>query len=142
MAKKDLDGNLVTTGSGLRSLYLETYKHRLRHRKIEAKYNDILHIKSELWMYRLNYLTAKVTKPWTLAELEKALKLLKNNQSRDPLGMINELFKPGIIGNELKSATLCLLNNVKFEMSVPRNMQLSDITSIYKQKGSILLHST
>ena len=138
MAKKDSKGNLITTENGLRTLYLETYRQRLRHRKIKAEYDDLLRIKSELWTLRLKQFRKKVTKPWTLAELDKALKSLKNNQSRDPLGMINELFKPGMIGNELKSASLSLLNHVKFELCVPRNMELSDITSIFKNKGSRL----
>ena len=38
MAKKDIDGNLVTSPSKLKSLYLETYKYRLRHRTMAANY--------------------------------------------------------------------------------------------------------
>ena len=45
MAKRDSDGNLVTSADGLKSLYLETYQHRLRHRTIESKYDDILQLK-------------------------------------------------------------------------------------------------
>ena len=55
-----------------------------------------------------------------------------------PLGMLNEIFKPGVIGLELKTATLNLMNNVKSEQFIPKNMQLSNITSIYKNKGSRL----
>ena len=52
--------------------------------------------------------------------------------------MLNELFKPGIIGDDLKVSTLSLINNVKSQLFVPWNMQLSNITIIYKSKGSRL----
>ena len=100
IAKKDYGGNLVTDPEQLKRLYAETYAHRPRHKKIAANYSDLLRLKSELWTRRLHNIKAKVTNPWSMANLEKALKSLKTNQARDPLGMINELFKPGIIGNE------------------------------------------
>ena len=138
MAKKDEFGNLVTTPSLLKQLYLDHYKYRLRHRKMEDKYEDIHILKNELWSCRLRNLRKKVTAPWTINQLDKALKSLKNNQSRDPLGMISELFKPGIIGDELKGSTLSLMNSCKLHFFMPTNMQLTNITTIFKQKGSRL----
>ena len=138
MAKKDEYGNLVTEPGQLKQLYLSHYKYRLRHRNMEAKYKDIFIIKNELWQYRLRNLREKVSAPWIVNDLDKVLNSLKNNQSRDPLGMISELFKPGIIGAELKHATLSLMNNVKANMFVPANMQLANITTIFKSRGSRL----
>ena len=59
MAKKDTDGNLVTSPDLLKNLYLDTYKYRLRHRKIESKYQDVLILKNQLWEYRLESLKGK-----------------------------------------------------------------------------------
>ena len=50
--------------------------------------------------------------------------------------MLNELFKPGVIGCDLKEAVLQLMNGIKREMVVPSMMQLSNITTLYKNKGS------
>ena len=116
MAKRDAQGNLATTPAALKSLYLETYRHRLRHRKMDSKYEDVLYLKTELWKCHLSNLKKKVTNPWTIVQLEKALKSLKNNQARDPMGLINELFKPGMIGQQLKAASLSLMNSVKLSM--------------------------
>ena len=102
MAKRDEYGNLVTAPSQLKELYAATYKHRLRHREIKAEFQDIFILKNQLWDLRLRNLKRKVSHPWTVRHLDKVLKSLKNNQSRDPMGMINELFKPGVIENELK----------------------------------------
>ena len=93
-------------------------------------------LKNELWKYRLSSLKGKVTNPWTINNLEKALNSLKNNQARDPMGLINELFKPGILGEQMKFATLSLMNDIKQSLVIPKQMKLSNITSIWKKKGS------
>ena len=85
---------------------------------------------------RLESLKEKIAVPWTLEDLERANKSLKNNQSRDPNGMINELFKPNIAGNDLKRAVLYLMNLVQSTIYLPEFMQNSDISSIFKNKGS------
>ena len=58
-------------------------------------------LKTELWDSRSKELSANKSDPWTIDELKATLKNLKNNKSRDPLGMINELFKEGCAGQEL-----------------------------------------
>ena len=80
-------------------------------------------------------------KPWTLEDLEEVLKKLKNNQSRDPNGMINELFKPGIAGRDLKKALVDLMNIILSTFFIPEYMEYSDITSLFKLKGSRMLLS-
>ena len=56
----------------------------------------------------------------------------------DPHGMINQIFKPGIIGYDLKLGLLNLFNKIKDNQYVPEFMNLQNITSIYKSKGSRL----
>ena len=112
-AKRDELDNLITAPSALENLYLRTYKNRLEHRKIKEKYEDLRKLKSELWELRFENLKLKQAVPWTIEDLEKATKSLKNNQSRDPNSMINELFKAGIAGEDLKTAVLGLMNLVQ-----------------------------
>ena len=50
------------------------------------------------------------SKPWTISDLERALGDLKNNKSRDPEGLINEIFKKGVIGDDLKLSLLSMFN--------------------------------
>ena len=138
MAKYDNVGNLVTTPEALKNLYLETYEKRLKHREMEEKYMDIYFLKSELWQNRLENLRKIKSKPWNMKQLENVLKGLKNNKSMDPIGMINETFKNGFIGSDLKEAILIYLNEVKSKQVIPYNMTLGNITAIYKSKGSRL----
>ena len=73
---------------------------------------------------------------WTISDLEKVAKSLKNNQSRDPHGMINELFKKDVAGIGLKQGVIGLMNTVKTSFFMPEYMEYSDISSIFKNKGS------
>ena len=65
-----------------------------------------------------------------MSDLEKVLKSLKLNKSRDPHGLLNELFKPGVIGKDLKKSLLMLFNKLKTEQVIPAFMQLSDVVAI------------
>ena len=49
--------------------------------------------------------------------------------------MINELFKPGVIGLDLQIALLDFFNSCKAKMKIPDIMTLSNIVSVWKKKG-------
>ena len=64
MAKRDLKGNLVSAAGPLKQLYIETYSHRLRHREMRVKYEEIFQLKTKLWNMRLEELKLKSSLPW------------------------------------------------------------------------------
>ena len=138
MAKLDKHGNLITSPGALKSLYLDTYVERLKHRDMEPGCMSNYFKKVELWEMRFQYLKTQNTEDWTEDELTGTLKQLKNNKTRDPAGLINEIFKPSVIGKDLKEALLKLINGIKREFFFPLEVLKSNITSIYKRKGSRL----
>ena len=71
-----------------------------------------------------------------MKHLEQALKALKKIKSRDPNGWINELFKDGVAGYNLKLSLLHIFNKIKEENYIPDFMRLADISTIYKGKVS------
>ena len=77
-----------------------------------------------------------MTADWSADELRTAIKLLKNNKSRDPSGLLNELFKFPVIGRDLEAAILNLVNGIKSKHFIPPTVQKSNITTIYKSSGS------
>ena len=136
MAKKDKNGTLITSPNLLKKLYLDTYKDRLKSREMKAELMDLYFLKSELWDLKLEEMVATKTGLWTIEDLDRVLMALKANKTRDPHGVINELFKPGVLGEDLKLAMLQLLNCIKQEQKLPKFMQFANITTIYKRKGS------
>ena len=90
----------------------------------------ILIKKVSLWQLRFDHLKSCQTNDWN------SLKSLKTNKCRDRNGLLNELFKPAVIGSDLEKALLQFVNGVKREYYVPEKMQMANITTIYKKKGS------
>ena len=84
--------------------------------------------KISLWKLRFERLKSTKTESWTIVDLKKALKSLKTNKTRDPSGLINELFKFPTIGCDLENAILSLANGIKSSFYVPKIMQISNIT--------------
>ena len=71
MAKRDVNGPIVTSPNLLKDLYLITNKYRLRERPMKPELLDIFCLKTELWDSRLKEIVYKKTEP---EELEKVLK--------------------------------------------------------------------
>ena len=87
MAKRDKSGTLITAPKLLRKLYLDTYSDRLRKREISPELGDLYDMKCELWKLQNESRKLKKSKPWSVEDLDKVLKRLKNNKTRDPHGL-------------------------------------------------------
>ena len=134
--KIDSNGNKVTDIAALKSLYKKTYISRLEHRKIKPQFLELEKLKDELWEVRLILLKKRKSQPWTIRDLKSATKELKDNKCRDPDSLISELFKEGVAGKDLNSAVLKLMNMILETFYIPEEILRSNITSIWKGKGS------
>ena len=126
----------MTDHHELKQLYLKTYAQRLRNRPIKDKFEHIKELKEDLFNDRLKLSLEKKTKPWTMASLMSAIKLLKKNKARDPHGWANELFQDGVAGQQLKLSILHILNQMKDKNEIPEFIRKADVCTIYKGKGS------
>ena len=102
---------------------------------MKPKFYYLQELKELLFDLRLKLSKQRKSEPWSLDSLHSVLSKLKNNKSRDPHGMVNEIFKPGVIGTDLKISLLKLLNEIKDKSHIPEFMQWANITSLYKGKG-------
>ena len=55
--------------------------------------------------------------------MEKAIRSMKNNKCRDSAGLVNELLKPGVAGQNFKLSLLQLLNEFKQKLEIPNMMK-------------------
>ena len=136
--KKNNAGQIITSPEGLKTLYLETYKHRLRHRPIIEDLKEIKCLKENLFDLRLELAKQNKSKPWDMKKLDKTLLSLKTKKARDPHGLVNDLFKPGVIGLNLKLSLLNMLNLIKETSVLPDFIQWANITSLYKGRNDRL----
>jgi hypothetical protein len=105
VAKKNLDGRLVTSQQELKELYFGTFKHRIRHRPMKDDLKELEKLEEELCSKRLKLSKMNKSKEWDMEKLKKILSKLKNNKSRDPHGFINEPFKPGVCGARVNNTS-------------------------------------
>ena len=70
------------------------------------------------------------------SDITSVMKKLKVNKATDPVGFVNELFKSGVAGNDVINSVLTLCNKIKEECKIPEFMEMTNVTSIYKKKGS------
>ena len=128
--------NVVTDTKGIENILIKRYEERLKPLPIKPELQVHKMQRELLCDRRLEEAQANKTPDWTMSELEVVLKQLKNNKSKDPLDLPNEIFKPKNIGTDLKLALLRLMNQIKRQQIVPEKMKLCNITSLFKNKGS------
>ena len=135
MAKKDANGNVLTSSSAIKSLYVNTYHDRLSDKDISSDLKNLRNYKEVLCEKRLDLAKLNKSEEVTVEIVDKVLKGLTKNKARDPLGLANELFKEGVIGTDLKNSICLLLNKVKDNIKIPELAYLANITTIYKGNG-------
>ena len=136
-AKKNYRGQLISEPNELKKLLEKEYIERLRARPVRPDFENLEKRKNDIFEMKLKLASSKKSKPWTMENLDKALSDLKNGRSRDPEGLINEIFKKNVIGNDLKSSLLMMFNKIKEKQEIPIIMNFANITTVPK-KGSKL----
>ena len=139
--KKNHRGILITESNQLKQLLAREYKERLRERPIRPDLENIIFRKNKIFEAKLKFASENKSKQWDMNDLEKALKDLKNNRSRDPEGLINEIFKKNVIGDDLKDSLLIMFNRLKQEQIVPHFMKVANITTVPKKGSQVLLEN-
>ena len=89
-----------------------------------------------LWDLRFNEVKQFKSSPLKVSYLQNILRGLNNSQSRDPSGLVSQLFKPGVAGQDLVAGLLGLINGIKLNLFIPETIKLANITTIFKNKGS------
>ena len=132
---KDHNGKILTKSSAIKKLVIRKYQQRLRKRPPNPHIKELMKIKEENSLRLIEIARGVKTQNWSKEDLSKVLSKLKNGKCRDPGGIINEIFKPGVIGSDLQEALLDLFNLCKSEIKIPDFMKFANISNIWKKKG-------
>ena len=132
-AMEDKHKNLLTSDEAIKNRALEVFAERLENNIMKPHLKDLEDDTNVLCEIRLKLVKSNETEPWTLDDLEYALKQLANGKSRDAEGFANEIFK--VAGDDLKMAVLKLMNLMKKKQQYPKNLQRCNITTIHKKKS-------
>ena len=131
-AKLDHQNKLVTDQAELRKLLAREYKERLRSRPVRPDLQHIKDLRKDIFCKVMSKVKNVKSRDFNTKDLDKALSELKLKKSRDPDGLINDIFKPNIIGHNLKMSLLQMFNGLKNSSELPMFMLKSNITTIPK----------
>ena len=92
-AMLDKEDNLLTSDSAIQNRALEVFTERLDNNEISVDLKDLEDDTNKLCEMRLKVAKENRSDPWTISDLEEALKQLDDNKSRDAEGFANEIFK-------------------------------------------------
>ena len=134
-AKKNHLGRIISSKNDVRKLLEKEFKNRLRQRPYRDDLISTHFRRNRLFEMKLKLAEQNKSQPWSMEELETALRDLKRNKSRDFEGLVNEIFKNDVVGNNLKKSLLIMFNGIKDEGIIPEFMNYSNITTVPK-KGS------
>ena len=140
-SKKNHQGKLITDPMALKLLLSKEYKERLRSRPIREDLKEKEKYKMNIFDLKMTIASMKKSKEWTILDIEKALKDLKLNKSRDHEGLINEIFKEDVIGTDLKKSLLIMFNRIKRQQLIPQFMNISNITTVPKSGSKLDLRN-
>ena len=133
----DLKGNLVSNKESLIKLHEIVYEDRLEYKDIRPEWKDIKDLQNKLFQFRSEASSLVESPDWAVNQVEKICKKLKNGKARDEYGIIYELFKEPLAGQDLYNSLTLLFNGIKHDMFIPGFMQTMGITSLYKNKGKL-----
>ena len=132
---KNHKGILITESNQIKQLLSKEYRERLRERPLRPDFEKLSSAKRRIFEAKLKLASENKSDLWKMADLEKALKELKINKSHDPQGLMNDIFKKDVIGEDLKESLLIMFNNMKQSQIIPDFMRVANITTMPK-KGS------
>ena len=140
-AKKDNRGQIISDPVQLKKMLEKEYKERLRERPLRPDFQNLEKSKNDIFEIKLKLASSQKSKLWTMENLEKALSDLKNGRSRDPEGLINEILKKNVIGDDLKKSLLLLFNSIKRSQKIPIIMNYANITTVPKKGSKLMLEN-
>ena len=138
-AKKNHKGRIVSEPNEIKKLLSKEYKERLRNRPTRPDFSHLKGRRKRIFQMKLKLAEANHSCLWTMKDLKTALKDLKTNKARDHEGLVNDIFKLNVIGDDLKRSLLLMLNKIKQERMIPMLMNITNITTVPKRGSRLLL---
>ena len=138
-AKKNHRGQIISGPSELKKLLAKEYKERLRSRPVRPDLLEFEERKTLIFKMKMQLAESNESSEWSISDLENALNDLKRNKSRDNEGLINEIFKFDVIGENLKLSLLLMFNILKKKKIIAEFLNYANVTTVPKRGSRMLL---
>ena len=138
---RNIKGKVITNPEEKKKVILEHFKFRMRKRPAKEEVKDILEFNEKLFEIRNKLAKNVKSSSFSMKELEHTLKLLKPGKSRDPDFLVCEIFKEGVIGEDLKLSILMMMNKMKEQSVIPECLKIANITMLHKKQCKLDLNN-
>jgi hypothetical protein len=135
-AMENSHGKLITNKEDILEEAVNHYKTVFKQRVIAPGLEQLQSDREKLCEERLKLAAQNKSQPWSIMDVTNVVKSLKQGKAKDPYDMPNEIFKPGVAGDDLILAVTNLMNRIKYELTFPSPMNKCNVTNLYKKKGS------
>ena len=105
---KNIEGKVITNPEEKKRLILDHFRHWMRKRPVKQDIRDIFEDNEKLFKKRVGLAQNVKSDSFSMKELESILKSLMAGKSRDPDYLVCEIFKEGVIGEDLKLSILVI----------------------------------
>ena len=110
---KNAQGKSITKPKEKRQVTLDSFENRMRKWGIKWDSKEVDYLNTKLLDQRLKLVRENKSPQFEMKELDKVLKSLKPGKSKDPNNYNCELFRPGVIGADMKMSILIIMNMIK-----------------------------
>ena len=97
------------------------------------------YLKEKLCEKRIELTKHRKSEHWTLNQLVGVLKSLKRGKCRDPQGLLNDILKPDVAGQDFQLSLLKMLNKTKETLIIPDMIKIVNVAMLPKP-GKASLH--
>ena len=138
---KNIEAKVITNREEKKHVILKHFAHRMRKRPVKDEVTEIVDLNEKLFKQRLTNVKSVRSSPFSMEELTITLKNLTLGKSRDPDNLVCDIFKEGVIGDNLKESILMMMNRMKEEIKVPECLRTANVTMLHKKKSKLDLNN-
>ena len=136
-----MEGKVITNTNDKKNITINNFEHRMKKRGVKKEVADLIETEKLLFNKRIIKAQNNPSPPFTITELNKVLKSLKNRKCKDPDNFVYDLFKDGVAGSDLRESVLMLVNKMKVQMTIPEDLRTANITIIHKKGNKVDLNN-
>ena len=138
---KNVKGKVITNPKEKKKVTLAHFKHRMRKRPVKENVLEEIEENNKLFNKRLEESKKKKSPPFDMNELQDVLNSLKTGKSKDPDDYIREIFKDGVLGEDMKISILMMMNRMKEQNTMPAALKRANITILHKKSCKLDLNN-
>ena len=138
---KNVENKVITNPKEKKTVILDHFLDRTQEKPPHEDVKNVLDLENKTFELRLESSKRCKSPPIEMNELETAIKSLKIEKSRDPAGLISDIFREGVIGSDLKLSLLMMFNRMKDDITIPECLRTANVTMLYKKKCKLDLNN-